>query len=128
MPKQTRIDLNKTIPNKLYEYFKWFILKKKKVIIFVDKIEKEKSIHKILEDLFNKNEVNIINSQNYLNKYDLIINNKSIFIIISDMEVMLKYSHIENIVVLFVCNKISNNINTVKTISREFNKVLWRER
>lgn len=44
------------------------------------------------------------------------------------MEVMLKYSHIENIVVLFVCNKISNNINTVKTISREFNKVLWRER
>lgn len=155
---KTRIDLNKTIPNKLYEYFKWFILKKKKVIIFVDKIEKEKSIHKILEEIFNKNEVNIINSQNYLNKYDLILNNKSIFIIISDMEVMLKYSHIENIVVLFadedifsykkllyicgyveklhkefpevlfVCNRISNNINTVKTISREFNKVLWREK
>ena len=30
--------------------------------------------------------------------------------------------------VLFVCNRISNNINTVKTISREFNKVLWREK
>lgn len=103
----TRIDLNKDIPNLLYEYILWFIDKNQKIIIYVPTNEK-------LETVYNyyKTKLKIDNKMLYrISKKDdkTIINNvlkqKEMAIIITDnIEANLKTSGNLNAIVLFADN------------------------
>lgn len=103
----TRIDLNKDIPNLLYEYILWFIDKNQKIIIYVPTNEKLETVYnyyrtklkidnKTLYKVSKKDEKNLMN--NALKQKDMAI------IITDDIEVKLKAYGNLNAIILFADN------------------------
>lgn len=103
----TRIDLNKDIPNLLYEYILWFIDKNQKIIIYVPTNEKLETVYnyyktklkidnKMLYKISKKDDKNLINN---------VLKQKEMAIIITDnIEANLKTSGNLNAIVLFADN------------------------
>lgn len=103
----TRIDLNKDIPNLLYEYILWFIDKNQKIIIYVPTNEKLETVYnyyktklkidnKMLYKISKKDDKNLIND---------VLKQKEMAIIITDnIEANLKTSGNLNAIVLFADN------------------------
>lgn len=103
----TRIDLNKDIPNLLYEYILWFIDNNQKIIIYVPTNEKLETVYnyyrtklkidnKTLYKISKRDDKNLINN---------VLKQKEMAIIITDnIEANLKTSGNLNAIVLFADN------------------------
>ncbi len=158
----TRIDLHKDIPYSVYDYIKWFAETKQKVAICVPDSEKIDNIYQYFKNKLKLKNSKVIkvchNDEIKKSEKVSIIKDKAIFIITNKIEELLKYCHINDVVILFsddmkfnykriiyvcgkirtlndglpevllVCNEESSEMEKSKKMARNFNKRVWEKK
>ncbi|MDO4536079.1 MAG: hypothetical protein Q4B63_09750 [Clostridium perfringens] len=153
---KTRLNLLNSMPKILYEYFNWFITEKRNVIIYTpnDKYtintfnyykkifgdNKNINIIKdegfVVNNIINKNKINIVVTNNVINNIENIIEFDIVFYFCDE-----KFFDHKKIIfscgklnsskvvreVLLLCQKETNNINQAKKIARGYNKIICKE-
>ncbi len=101
----TRVDLDKDIPYSLYDYIKWFLDRRDKVVVYVPEDEKIDNVYEYFSHKLKLKNAKIIKAsqKSEIKKCEKvsIMKDKAIFIITNKIEELLKYCHIDNAIVLF---------------------------
>ncbi len=153
---KTRLNLFDSMPQILYEYFNWFINEKRNVVIYTpnDKytvnifnyykkiFRSNKNINIIkdegfvINNIINKDKINIVVTNNIINNIENITEFDLIFYFCDE-----KFFDYKKIIfscgklnesklvreVILLCQKETNNINQAKRVARSYNKIICKE-